>query len=359
MAIGEGRLEMTRAIEIDGRLIGPGQPTYIVAELSANHRGRLGDALALIQAAAEAGADAVKLQTYTADTLTIDADTEWFRIGEGTLWSGRTLYDLYQEAFTPWKWHPELKAEALRLGLQWFSTPFDHTAVEFLATLDMPAYKIASFELVDTALIADAARQGKPLIMSTGMASWNEIDDALAAARNMGNEQIALLKCTSAYPAPAAEMNLRVIPQLAARYQVPVGLSDHSPGHTAVVAAVALGASIIEKHLTLDRNAGGPDAAFSLEPREFRDLVGAVRFAECALGADDIVSNVEENGSRAFRRSLFVVKDVRQGEVFTAANVRSIRPGHGLPPKHMPEVIGRRARCNIARGTPLDWEMIE
>ncbi len=349
---------MPRSISLAGRSIGPGSPVYVVAELSANHRGSLAEARQLIHAAADAGADAVKLQTYTADTLTIDSQREWFRIEAGTLWSGRTLYDLYQEAYTPWEWHAELKREAEQCGLTLFSTPFDLTAVAFLEQLGMPAHKIASFELVDLALVAAVARTGKPLIVSTGMAEWNEIDEAVAAIRATGNEQFALLKCTSAYPAPLAEMNLRVLPRLAERYGVPVGLSDHSPGHTAAVAAVALGASIIEKHFTLDRRAGGPDAAFSLEPAEFRALVDAVRATEAALGSDDIISGPAEQRSRVFRRSLFVVADMQVGDEFTATNVRSIRPGHGLAPKHLPAVLGRRAKHAIERGTPLTWDMI-
>lgn len=347
------------AITIAGRAIGPGQPVYIVAELSANHRGSLDEARQLIHAAAEAGADAIKLQTYTADTLTIDCDREWFRIGPGSLWAGRTLYELYQEAFTPWEWHAELQRTAEQHGLTLFSTPFDRTAVELLERLQMPAHKIASFELVDLALLDTVARTGKPLIVSTGMADWSEIDDAVATLRAAGNEQFALLKCTSAYPAPLAEMNLRVLPQLAARYDVPVGLSDHSPGHTAAVAAVALGASIIEKHFTLDRRAGGPDAAFSLEPAEFRALVEAVRATESALGSGVQVSGPHEQPSRVFRRSLFVVVDIQPGEAFTTENVRSIRPGQGLPPKELPAVLGHRAKCFIARGTPLAWEMVD
>lgn len=359
MEHGQEWLVMTAEITIAGRKIGPGHPVYVIAELSANHRGKLDEAHKLIRAVAESGADAVKLQTYTADTLTIDCDRPWFRIGEGTLWNGRTLFDLYQEAFTPWEWHAELKAEAERLGMALFSTPFDATAVEFLKSLDMPAYKIASFELVDLELIRKTAEVGRPLILSTGMASWEEIDDAVAAIRNVGNQQFALLKCTSAYPSPPKEMNLRAIPRLAERYGVPIGLSDHSPGQSAAAAAVALGASIVEKHFTLDRSAGGPDAAFSLEPAEFRELVQAVRQTEVALGMAEIVSGPQEQKSRVFRRSLFVVADVKQGESFTPANVRSIRPGHGLAPKFLPEILGRRAKCDISRGTPLSWEIID
>ncbi|MBL8825671.1 MAG: pseudaminic acid synthase [Planctomycetaceae bacterium] len=349
---------MPRCFSIAGHSIGPGAPVFIVAELSANHRGSLDEARQLIRAAADAGADAVKLQTYTADTLTIDSARQWFQIEPGTLWSGRTLYDLYQEAYTPWDWHPELKSVAEQCGLTLFSTPFDLTAVAFLEQLALPAHKIASFELVDLPLVTAVAQTGKPLIVSTGMADWNEIDEAVAAIRATGNEQFALLKCTSAYPAPLAEMNLRVLPRLAERYGVPVGLSDHSPGHTAAVAAVALGASIIEKHFTLDRRAGGPDAAFSLEPGEFRALVNAVRATEAALGSDDIIAGPAEQKSRVFRRSLFVVADMQAGDEFTAANVRSIRPGHGLPPKHLAAVLGRRAKHAIERGTPLAWDMI-
>ncbi|GIW07600.1 MAG: pseudaminic acid synthase [Dehalococcoidia bacterium] len=345
-------------VQIGRRLVGPGHPVYVVAELSANHQGSLERAAAIVRAAARAGADAIKLQTYTPDTLTIACDRPEFRIG-GTLWDGRTLYDLYHEAFTPWEWHAELQAIALAEGLDFFSSPFDSSAVDLLEALDVPAYKIASFELVDLPLIRRAARVGKPLVMSTGMATLEEIDDAVAAARGGGAAGIVLLHCNSGYPAAPSEMHLRTIPFLADRYGVPVGLSDHTRTPTAALAAVALGACVIEKHLTLSRADGGPDAAFSLEPDELAALVEAVRETEAALGSVRVGPTERERASRALRRSLFVVEDVAPGEVLTDRQVRSIRPGHGLPPKHLDEVLGRRAATAIPRGTPLRWDLLE
>lgn len=344
-------------IEIDGRAIGPGHPTYVIAELSANHGQRLEQAIKLVEAAKQAGADAVKLQTYTPDTLTIDCDNRYFRI-EGLLWAGRTLYDLYREAYTPWEWHGKLKELAARLGATLFSTPFDATAVDFLERLGVPAYKISSFEVVDLPLLRLVAATGKPVIMSTGMASLSEIDEAVRTLRETGATQIALLKCNSAYPAPPEEMNLRTIPHLAAAFGVPVGLSDHTLNEAVPVSAVALGASIIEKHLTLSRADGGPDSAFSLEPPEFAAMVRAVRTAEQALGAVWYGVTPTEAASRVYRRSLFVVRDTEAGELFTEDNVRAIRPGQGLHTRHLPDVLGARAARRIARGTPLDWALI-
>ena len=345
-------------VTIDGRRVGDGAPVYVVAEMSANHNQSYDEAVRIIEAAKEAGADAVKVQTYTADTLTIDCDNEHFRIGQGTLWAGRTLHDLYGEAYTPWDWQPRLREVATRLGLHFFSTPFDDSAVEFLEQMGVGAYKVASFEIVDLPLIARIARTGKPLIMSTGMATLAEIDDAVRAARGAGATDIALLKCTSAYPAPASEMNLRTIPHLARAFGVPTGLSDHTLGTTVPAAAVALGACIVEKHFTLSRAVPGPDSAFSLEPAEFRAMVDAIRTTEAALGRVTYDVGDREAGSRVFRRSLYVVEDVRAGELFTARNLRSIRPGDGLPPKHWPEVIGRRAARDISRGVPLAWDLV-
>lgn len=343
---------------IERRPIGPGHPVYVIAELSANHNQDFDQAVRLVRAAKEAGADAVKLQTYTADTLTIRSDREYFRIGGGTLWDGRTLHDLYGEAYTPWEWQPRLKEVAGELGLHLFSTPFDASAVEFLERMGVPAYKVASFELVDLALIEAVARTGKPLIMSTGMATLAEVAEGVEAARKAGAREIALLKCSSAYPAPPEEMHLKTIPHLAEAFGVVAGLSDHTLGTAVPVAAVALGACVIEKHLTLSRDVPGPDSAFSLEPHEFKAMVEAVRTAEKALGGVHYGLSAKEAASRAFRRSLFVVKDVRRGEAFTAENVRSIRPGHGLPPKYLPEVLGRRAARDVAAGTPLAWELL-
>ncbi|MFI5114719.1 MAG: pseudaminic acid synthase [Terriglobales bacterium] len=349
---------MASHIEIGKRLVGPGEPAFCVAELSANHNQDFEKAVRIIQAAKDAGADAVKLQTYTPDTITIASDREYFRVGGGTLWDGKTLYELYGEAYTPWEWQPKLKRAAEDLGMQCFSSAFDSSAVDFLESIHVPAHKVASLELVDLALIGKMAATGKPLIMSTGMATLEEIEEALAAARQAGATQLALLKCTSAYPAPAEEMNLRTIPELSRRFGLPVGLSDHTLGIAVPVAAVSLGACIIEKHLTLARAEGGPDSAFSLEPHEFKAMVDAVRTTEKALGEIHFGVSERENRSRVFRRSLFVVQDVKEGEKFTAENVRSIRPAYGLHTRHLAEVLGRAAAQDIARGTPLSWDLV-
>ena len=341
-----------------GREIGPGHPVYVIAELSANHGHSYDRAVELVRAAKEVGADAVKLQTYTPDTITIAADTPPFRIGRGTIWEGRTLHDLYAEAYTPWEWQPKLKALADDLGLHLFSAPFDHTAVDFLEQLDPPAYKIASFELVDHALITKAASTGRPLILSTGMASLTEIDAAVAAARAGGATGVILLRCNSTYPAVPEEMDLRTIPHMAETWGVPVGLSDHTLSDTAAIAAVTLGACVIEKHLIVDREEGGPDAAFSLEPAAFRALVDRVRETEAAIGRVRYGPSPSELPSTAFRRSLFAVADIAEGEVLTGTNVRSIRPSDGLAPSELPAVLGRRATRAIARGTPLSWDLV-
>jgi pseudaminic acid synthase len=347
---------MIPEIQISGRRIGAGQPCYIIAEMSANHGHSFEKALEVVRAAKEAGADALKLQTYTPDTLTIDCRRPEFMVGKGTLWEGKNLYDLYAEAYTPWEWQPELKKEAEQLGMHCFSTPFDDTAVEFLERMEVPAHKIASFELVDTELLRKVASTGKPVIMSTGMATFEEISEAVQTLREAGCNQLALLKCTSAYPSLPEDMNLRTIPDLAASFDVPVGLSDHTLGIAVPVAAVALGSCIIEKHLTLRRGDGGADAAFSLEPEEFRDMVGCVRVAEKAMGKVNYLTSDKELASRAFRRSLFVVKDMQAGDVFTRENVRSIRPGYGLPVKELQNVLGQTAKISISRGTPLSRE---
>ncbi len=342
---------------IAGRGIGPGEPAYVIAELSANHHQSLDEALKLVEAAKAAGADAVKLQTYTPDTITIDCDNEYFRV-KGTIWEGRNLHQLYGEAYTPWEWHGRLIEAATSMGIHCFSSPFDDTAVEFLESLGVPAYKIASFENVDLPLIRRVARTGKPAIMSTGMATLGEIEEAVEAFRAAGGSALALLKCTSAYPAPPEEVNLRTIPHLVQAFGVVAGLSDHTLGATVPVAAVTLGARIVEKHFTLSRGTPGPDSAFSLEPHEFRAMVEAIRLAERALGEVRYGYTEREAQSRALRRSLFVVRDVAEGESFTPENIRSIRPGYGLHTRHLDEVLGRRARQAIARGTPLSWELI-
>ncbi len=344
-------------ITIDGRAIGPGHRPYIVAEMSANHLGDFDRAHAIISAAAEAGADAIKLQTYTADTLTIAHEGPGFRI-EGGLWRGRTLHDLYDQAHLPWAWHEALFAHGRALGLTVFSAAFDASAVAFLEGLGTPVHKIASFELVDLPLIGGAAATRKPLILSTGMATLCEIHEAVATARASGCCELLLLHCVSGYPAPAADYRLHTIPHLNKAFGVPVGLSDHTKGTVVAAAAVALGAVMIEKHLTLARADGGPDAAFSLEPHELRSLVAAAREAWAACTEADCTPAPSEADMRRLRRSLYVMRDMGAGEVFTADTVRSIRPGHGLAPRHLPEVLGRSARVAIARGTPLNWPMI-
>ncbi len=347
-----------QSIQIGKRSVGAGRPAYVIAEMSANHGQQFDESIKIVRAAKECGADAVKLQTYMPDTMTIACEREEFRISGGTIWDGRSLHDLYGEAYTPWDWQPKLKKLAEDLGMDCFSSAFDSTAVDFLEKMNVPAHKVASFELVDLPLIQKMARTGKPLIMSTGMATVEEIDEALTCAREAGATQIALLKCTSAYPAPPEEMNLRTIPEMQQRFHVPVGLSDHTMGIAVPVAAVALGACIIEKHLTLSRSVPGPDSAFSLEPQEFKAMVDAVRIAEKALGKVHFGLSEKEKVSRAFRRSLFVVEDVKQGEAFTAENVRSIRPGNGLHTRHFKDVLGKSAAQSIKRGTPLSWEFV-
>lgn len=349
-----------KSIAIGNRTIGPANPVYIIAEMSANHNQNFDQAVQIIKAAREAGADAIKIQTYTPDTITIDCDNEYFRIGKGTIWEGKTLYKLYEEAYTPWEWQSKLKKVANEMGLDLFSTPFDESATDFLEEIDVPAYKIASFELVDIPLIQYVAKKGKPIIMSTGMATLAEIDEAVTAAREAGCKEIALLKCTSAYPAKPEEMNLRTITHMAEAFCVPVGLSDHTLGITVPVTAVALGACIVEKHFTLSRNNNsGPDSAFSLEPHEFKVMAEALRTAEKAIGKISYEVTDHESASRVFRRSLFVIRDIKAGECFTKDNVRSIRPAYGQHPRCWTEVLGCTAIRNISRGTPLAWNLIE
>lgn len=339
------------------RTIGADRDCYIIAEMSANHNQDFDVACQIIHAMKNAGADAVKLQTYTPDTLTLDCDRKDFLIGKGTIWEGKKLHDLYGEAYTPWEWHPKLFELADELGMDCFSSPFDKTAVDFLEELDPPAYKIASFELVDLPLIDYVASRGRPIIMSTGMGSLAEIGEAVEVVKAAG-VPLALLKCTSAYPAPPETMNLRTIPHLAETFGVPVGLSDHTMGIAIPVAAVALGASIIEKHFTLSRDVPGPDSAFSLEPHEFKAMVDAVRNTEKALGKVNYAPTEKEKASKVFRRSLYVVADMKAGDIFSEENVRSIRPGYGLPPKSLTQVLGRTAKQDIGRGTALTLELI-
>lgn len=348
-----------RNIMIGGREVGPDAAPFIIAEMSGNHDGDLDKALAIVRAAAGAGANAIKLQTYTADTITIDADGPQFRISSGhELWADRRLYDLYQEAHTPWEWHAPIFELAHELGLLAFSSPFDPTAVAFLEDLDVPCYKIASSEIVDLPLIRLAAATGKPIIISTGMASVGEIDAAVSAARGAGNDQIVVLQCTASYPANPADSNLRGIPVLAATFGTLVGLSDHTMGIGAAVAAVALGACVIEKHVTLSRSGGGVDSAFSLEPDELAALVRESETARTSLGQPRIGATVSETEGLRLRRSLFVVRDVAAGDIVTAENVRSIRPAGGLAPDLFSVVDGRAFRADAKKGTPLGWDIL-
>lgn len=342
---------------VDGQPIGEGHPPYIIAELSGNHNRSLDRALQLVEEAKKAGANAVKLQTYTADTITIDHDGPEFQI-HGGLWDGRTLYDLYAEAHTPWEWHEPLFARGRELGITVFSSPFDFTAVEFLESLDAPAYKIASPEIVDIPLIERVAATGKPVIMSTGMASRQDIDEAVQAVRRAGGRDLALLHCISAYPTPVDQCHLASLPELAHRYDVTVGLSDHSLGTTAAVVSIALGARLVEKHFTLSRSEGGVDSAFSLEPEELARLVVDCRDAYAAIGRPAVERPSVEQATLRSRRSLYVVADIKQGEIFTAGNIRSIRPANGLAPKYYRHVLGRVAARDLKRGTPLAADMI-
>ncbi len=346
-------------IEIGGKRIGEGEPVFVVAELSANHLQDLDLALKTIEAIKESGADAVKLQTYTPDTITLNVKNEHFMIKEGTLWDGQYLYDLYKKAYTPWEWHEKLFNFAKELGLVCFSSPFDKTAVDFLEELGTPAYKVASFEIVDIPLIEYIASKGKPVIISTGIATLSDIEEAIKACKRAGNEQIILLKCVSEYPTPYEDANLRTIPNMRETFGVPVGLSDHTLGIAVPIASVALGAVMVEKHFILDRNLGGPDSAFSLEPEEFKAMVSAIRQVEKALGKVSYELTERQKAMRKFSRSLFVAKDMKAGEIFTEENVRSVRPAVGLHPKYLKDILGRRARFDIKAGTPLSWELVE
>ncbi|PHM18606.1 MAG: pseudaminic acid synthase [Sulfuricurvum sp. PD_MW2] len=334
------------------------EKVFIIAELSANHNGSLDTALKTIDAMKASGADAVKLQTYTPDTITLDCDSEMFTISQGTLWDKRKFHDLYAEAMTPWEWHSILFDHAKSLGMEAFSSPFDNSAVDFLSELDVPAYKIASFEITDIPLIEYTAAKGKPIIISTGIATQDDIEEALNACWRAGNDQITLLKCTSAYPAALEEMNLLTIADMKNRFEVSVGLSDHTMSLSAPVAAVALGARVIEKHFILDRGMGGADSAFSLEPQEFKMMVDAVRDTEKLLGKVTYDLSAKSLKSREFSRSLFVAEDVKAGDAINSLNVRSVRPGFGLPPKYLKAIIGKQFKEDISKGTPLSWEHI-
>jgi len=347
-----------RTICIDGRTIGQAARPYIIAEISANHNGNIETACRLIDEAKRADADAVKLQTYRPDTITLDCDSEDFRI-HGGLWDGRTLYELYEEAHTPWEWHAPLFEHARKAGITAFSSPFDNTAVDLLEELNVPAYKIASFEAVDLPLIKYVASTGKPMIISTGMADDEEIREAINAAREGGCSQLAILHCVSGYPAPAGDYNLRTIPDMIDRFDLVTGLSDHTLDNTTAIASVALGASIIEKHFTLDRNGGGPDDSFSLEPSELASLCQGASTAWEAMGKVDYGYKSSEQGNIKFRRSLYFVKDMNAGEVITPDVVRSIRPGFGLPPKYLEQVLGKMVRKDLKRGTAVSWKVLE
>lgn len=346
------------SLTIAGRRIGPSHPPYVIAELSANHNGSLDAALKLIDEAKACGADAVKIQTYRADTITIDCEGDDFRIEDG-LWAGKRLYDLYQEAHTPWEWHAELFRHAARAGITLFSSPFDKTAVDLLEQLQAPAYKIASFEAIDLPLIRYVAQTGKPMIISTGMADIDEITEAIAAAREGGCRELAILHCVSGYPAPAADYNLRTLPDMRERFGVVTGLSDHTLDNATAITSVALGAAIIEKHFTLDRNGGGPDDSFSLQPEDLRALCTSARTAWEALGHVDYGRKSSEQGNVKFRRSLYFVEDMNAGDLITERQVRSIRPGYGMAPKHLPSLIGKRVIAEVARGTPVRAEDLE
>lgn len=343
-------------LDLNGRKVGPGEPAYIIAEMSANHAGSYERAVEIIHAAAEAGADCLKIQTYTPDTITIDCHNAYFEIRSGT-WEKENLYELYGKACTPWEWQADLKAETEKLGLDFLSTPFDNTAVDFLEEIGIGAYKIASFELVDLPLIEYVASKGKPMILSTGMATLAEIDEAVRAVRGQGNRQLALLRCASAYPAITDQMNLRTMCNMQETFDVPVGLSDHSFGSVGAVCSVAMGGSIIEKHLCLDRAIENPDSSFSMTPSEFAQMVRDVRQAERALGTVSYGATAQEASNLPFRRSVFAVKDIKAGEVLTEHNIRIIRPGYGMAPKYYPEALGQRALCDIPYGTPVQLDM--
>lgn len=348
---------MEKIINFKNRSIGDDYPCYIIAEMSANHAGDINRAIEIIHAAKESGADCIKLQTYTPDTLTIDCNNEYFQIKKGT-WQGENLYQLYQKAYTPWEWQGRLKEEADKIGLDFLSTPFDKTAVDFLESLEVDFYKIASFELVDIPLIKYVASKGKPIIMSTGMGSLGEIEEAVNTVQSQGNKNLCLLKCSSAYPAVSEDMNLKTIQNLKEIFGVPAGLSDHSIGSIGAVTGVAMGANVIEKHFCLSRSVENPDASFSMEPHEFKAMVKDIRTAEKAMGKVSYRLSEKEENSKIFRKSIFVTKDISQGGIFNEENIRVIRPGYGLQPKYYEDIVGKKAAEDIKRGTPLQWNMI-
>lgn len=350
---------MDREIRIGSKIISQDSPTFIVAEMSGNHNMDFDRAVEILKAAREAGADAVKIQTYTADTITLDCDDPCFQITQGTLWDGITLHKLYQTAYTPWEWQPRLKKMAEEMGLLLFSSPFDFSSVDFLEEMDVPAYKIASFEITDIPLIRKVARLGKPVILATGIARLADIELAVQTCREEGNEQVILLKCCSAYPTPYEDVNLRTIPNLAETFQCLAGLSDHTMGTAVAAGAVALGAKMVEKHMTLCRSDGGPDAAFSMEPQEFKEMVDNIRILEKALGKVTYDLSDKQAREREHSRSLFVAQDMKAGDVFTPENLRSVRPADGLHTKYYEQLLGRRLTRDAKKGTPMAWSLVE
>lgn len=350
---------MKKEIVIGKRIISEDSPTFIIAEMSANHLMDFDRAVAIMQAAKDSGADAIKLQTYTPDTITLNCDAPCFQITQGTIWDGTTFYKLYQTAYTPWEWQPKLKKIAEKMGLELFSSPFDFSSVDFLEKMDVPAYKVASFEINDIPLIKKIAGTGKPVIISTGIAHLADIELALKTCREAGNENVILLKCTSAYPAPYEDINLRTIPSIKEVFDCLAGLSDHTMGSAVAVAGVAVGAKVVEKHLTLRREDGGPDAAFSMEPQEFKEMVENIRMVEKALGKVTYDLTNKQKSSRTFARSLFVAKDMKAGDVFTPENLRSVRPAFGLHTQYYEELLGKRIVKDAKAGTPMSWELVD
>lgn len=350
---------MNKEIKIGNHIISRTSPVFIVAEMSANHLMDFDRAARILRAAKDAGADAVKIQTYTPDTITLNCDDPCFQITQGTIWDGTTLYKLYQTAYTPWEWQPKLQSIAADLGLEFFSSPFDPTSVDFLEEMNVPAYKIASFEITDIPLIRKIARLGKPMIFATGVARLQDIELALETCKEAGNEDVILLKCTSSYPAPYEDINLKTIPSMAETFDCIAGLSDHSMGHAVADAAVALGAKVVEKHLTLSRADGGADAAFSMEPEEFRIMAEDIRRIEKALGSVTYELTEKQTREREHSRSLFVAQDMKAGDVFTPENLRSVRPGCGLHTKHYEEILGKRIARDAKLGTPMSWELVD
>lgn len=355
----QGEERMNKEFFIDRFKMNENGDTFIIAEISANHMQNYDRAVEIIKKAAWAGADAVKLQTYTPNTITLDCDNEYFQIKQGTIWDGTTLHKLYEKAYTPWEWHSNLKEIAEELGMIFFSSPFDFTAVDFLEGLNVPAYKIASFEMNDIPFIEYIASKGKPIIMSTGISRLSDIQDALDACRRVGNENIILLKCTSAYPSPVEEINLKTIPNMSETFNCLTGLSDHTLGTAVSLGGVAIGAKVIEKHLTLRRNDGGADSAFSMEPEEFKQMVDDIRIIEKALGSISYDLSYKQKKSREHSRSLFIVDEIKKGENFTKENLKSIRPGFGIETKYINDIVGRKAKLDIKRGTPMSWDLVE